>query len=303
MFRFSWRPLRAVPVLVALALTATAIAPLSLATAKSKTKHHHSAKRKHKRRAHRKAKPVKAATEPCTPTPPQSGAVDAATQAFIAHLYSAHLSTSPAQQVDSILSNPDNYVLVHTALVEAMLKTGVSDFSDLGSVGQAVITPFFAHIYNAHLSQSPAQQVNAILSSPDQYAMLHTVWAQTMLTPLADWFETLMGGTPGTDCSGGGSAGGGSSSPPPSPPPASSQDVMIMNYSFMPGSVTVGKGTKVTWTNDDNVPHTVTSSSGNTLNSPNIAPKGTWSYTFSTLGTYKYYCAVHPNMTGTITVQ
>jgi plastocyanin len=214
-------------------------------------------------------------------------------------------------QVNQILSSPDNYVLVHTALVEAMLKSGLTSASELGTVLQQVSTPFWAHIYSAHLSQSPAQQVNAILSSPDQYVLLHTVWAQSMLTPLTTWFEALLGGTPGTSCPGtGGTAGGGSTgtgsgsgAPGSGGTTSSPQSVMIMNYSFMPASITVSPGTKVTWTNDDTVTHTVTSTGGGPLNSPNIGPNASYSYTFSTPGTYHYFCAVHPNMTGTVVVK
>jgi len=200
-------PLRVAPLIVALVLGASALAPMAAATAKPKAKHHTVHKRAKKHKAKHVAKP-KTASETCTPTPATPGAIDSATQAFIAHLYAAHLSTSPAAQVQSILSDPNNYVLVHTALVQAMLSSGLSSATSIGSVLQGVTTPLFAHIYSAHLSQSPEQQVQSIVSNPDAYILLHTVWAESMLTPLTDWFEAVLGGAPGDSCPAGGGTGG-----------------------------------------------------------------------------------------------
>jgi plastocyanin len=151
-------------------------------------------------------------------------------------------------------------------------------------------------MYSAHLSMSPSDQVNALLSSPSNYTLLHTALVQAMLSPLVAWLENYVGGTPGsTSCSPGSATTTTTSS--------SSQSVMISNYSFMPSSITVPTGTTVTWTNGDNVAHTVTSSDGGPLNSPNIPPGQTYSYTFNAPGTYNYYCSIHPNMTGQVTVQ
>jgi plastocyanin len=60
-------------------------------------------------------------------------------------------------------------------------------------------------------------------------------------------------------------------------------------------------GTTVTWTNQDKVTHSVTANTHifNTF----IGPGETVSFTFTTAGTYQYYCAPHPDMTGTIVVQ
>lgn len=79
-------------------------------------------------------------------------------------------------------------------------------------------------------------------------------------------------------------------------------EVEIEDMAFMPASVTVKKGATVKWTNKDEVSHTVTSDSGNELSSDNINSGGTYSHTFNTAGTFKYHCALHPNMTGTVTV-
>lgn len=79
--------------------------------------------------------------------------------------------------------------------------------------------------------------------------------------------------------------------------------VAIKNYAFSPGSLTVHVGDTVTWTNDDTAPHTVTTSSGpKSFDSGELQKGQSWSYTFTTPGTYQYYCAVHPDMTASVTV-
>jgi plastocyanin len=85
--------------------------------------------------------------------------------------------------------------------------------------------------------------------------------------------------------------------------PAATKHVMIKNYAFSPAAITVAVGDTVTWTNMDSAPHTVTVSSGPvTFTSPNLQKGDTFSYTFHTAGTYQYYCAVHPDMMGSVTV-
>jgi len=78
--------------------------------------------------------------------------------------------------------------------------------------------------------------------------------------------------------------------------------VEIMNYEFLPATLTVPLGTTVTWTNRDDEPHTVTSSE-KVFASPGLDAGEAFSYTFSTPGTYAYRCALHPHMTGTIIVK
>ena len=77
----------------------------------------------------------------------------------------------------------------------------------------------------------------------------------------------------------------------------------IKNYAFVPASTTVAVGTKVTWVNEDTVPHTATTTSGPaSFDSGQVAPGASYSAIFETAGTYSYYCADHPNMKATITV-
>lgn len=81
------------------------------------------------------------------------------------------------------------------------------------------------------------------------------------------------------------------------------QAVSIKDMAFTPASITVKKGTTVTWTNDDAVAHTVVETDGQTgPDSATIQPKGTYAFTYNTTGTFRYHCSIHPNMTGTVVV-
>lgn len=85
---------------------------------------------------------------------------------------------------------------------------------------------------------------------------------------------------------------------------ATSAAVEIKNFAFSPATITVKKGTTVTWTNQDSMNHTVTSDAG-IIGGPNSQQFGqgqTYSFTFSDLGTYSYSCQIHPKMTGTVVV-
>ncbi|MGE7434039.1 MULTISPECIES: cupredoxin domain-containing protein [unclassified Kitasatospora] len=78
----------------------------------------------------------------------------------------------------------------------------------------------------------------------------------------------------------------------------------IKNFAFNPATLTVKVGTKVTWTNTDPDAHTVTSKqgSGGPLQSAALATNDTYSYTFTTPGSYPYFCSIHPFMTATVVV-
>jgi plastocyanin len=73
-------------------------------------------------------------------------------------------------------------------------------------------------------------------------------------------------------------------------------------YSPQTLTVVLGFNNTVTWVNNDSVPHTVTATLGS-FNSGNMNAGQSWSYTFTTPGTYTYYCAYHHWMTGTIVVK
>jgi len=84
--------------------------------------------------------------------------------------------------------------------------------------------------------------------------------------------------------------------------PAADAGVQIDQYAFLPQRITVKPGTTVTWTNDDDAPHTI-ASSAKVFKSRPLDTGDKFSFTFTTPGTYAYFCSVHPQMTGTIVVE
>jgi plastocyanin len=85
-------------------------------------------------------------------------------------------------------------------------------------------------------------------------------------------------------------------------PTAATAGVKIDNFVFGPQTLTVPVGTTVTWTNSDDIPHTSVSTEG-VFKSKVLDTDEKFSYTFTTVGTYPYYCTIHPKMTGKIIVQ
>jgi plastocyanin len=77
--------------------------------------------------------------------------------------------------------------------------------------------------------------------------------------------------------------------------------VGIDNFNFMPKSLAVPVGTTVTWTNHDDVPHTVTSRDKK-FTSQALDTDERFTFTFVEPGTYAYFCAIHPIMTAEIVV-
>jgi len=80
------------------------------------------------------------------------------------------------------------------------------------------------------------------------------------------------------------------------------KDVTIDNFSFTAQTITVPAGTEVRWTNHDDIPHTVVSDD-KTFKSKVLDTDQSFSYAFDKPGTYKYFCSIHPKMTGTVVVQ
>ena len=89
-------------------------------------------------------------------------------------------------------------------------------------------------------------------------------------------------------------------------PAATSQpveaDVRIDNFSFNPPTITVRAGTTVRWVNHDDVPHTVTANDRR-FASKSLDTDDRFSQRFTATGTYPYFCAVHPHMTGQVVVK
>lgn len=78
--------------------------------------------------------------------------------------------------------------------------------------------------------------------------------------------------------------------------------VDIEGFAFRPATLTVPAGTTVTWENLDSTVHDVTSTDGGFTSSGDMGGGATYQYTFEEEGEYPYFCAHHPDMTGTIIV-
>jgi plastocyanin len=96
--------------------------------------------------------------------------------------------------------------------------------------------------------------------------------------------------------------------PPPKPLVAADPNaaggprISVGNFNFTPADITVARGTTVTWTNHDDVQHTVTASDSS-FGSSAIETEGSFSFAFAEPGSFSYFCAIHPFMTGRVTVQ
>jgi plastocyanin len=90
-----------------------------------------------------------------------------------------------------------------------------------------------------------------------------------------------------------GSGGGGGGNP--------TNTIYMKNSVYSSPALTVIIGSKVTWVNDDNMIHTVTSDNG-TFDSGDMNPGSSFNYTFNATGTFSYHCVHHSNMTGVVTV-
>ena len=84
--------------------------------------------------------------------------------------------------------------------------------------------------------------------------------------------------------------------------PLADNEVGIDNFSFIPPNRTVAVGTAVTWINRDDVPHRIGSADQKFPLGPTLDTDQRYTYTFTAPGTYRYFCTVHPTMTGVITV-
>ncbi len=85
------------------------------------------------------------------------------------------------------------------------------------------------------------------------------------------------------------------------PPPAGAE-VKIDNFAFTPATLTIPVGTQVTWTNRDDIPHTVVSDD-KSIRSKALDTDEKFTFTFAKPGTYSYFCSIHPKMRGTIVAQ
>jgi plastocyanin len=88
-----------------------------------------------------------------------------------------------------------------------------------------------------------------------------------------------------------------------SPAQGAATTVSIDNFTFSPQKLTVKAGTTVTWTNQDDIPHGIAATNNTFAKSNALDTDNSYSFTFTTPGTYQYFCYIHPHMTGTIVVE
>jgi plastocyanin len=79
--------------------------------------------------------------------------------------------------------------------------------------------------------------------------------------------------------------------------------VEIANFAFAPQHLKVKTGQTITWTNTDSAPHTVTATKGADFDSGTLQQGDTFTWKAEKAGTIEYFCAVHPSMVATITVE
>jgi plastocyanin len=105
---------------------------------------------------------------------------------------------------------------------------------------------------------------------------------------------TLGSGTPGTTGATGNTTAVGV--------PAGATKIVMQNIKFVPADVTIKVGQTVAWVNEDAPQHDVVANDG-TFKSDLLSQGRVFTFTFSKAGTYPFYCSIHPQMKGTITVQ
>jgi plastocyanin len=79
--------------------------------------------------------------------------------------------------------------------------------------------------------------------------------------------------------------------------------ISIETVKYSPENIEIRRGETVQWQNNDLTPHSVTSRTGNELNSGSVEPDATWRHTFFQPGTFPYYCTFHTEMKGTVVVK
>ncbi|MEK6760701.1 MAG: cupredoxin family copper-binding protein [Nanoarchaeota archaeon] len=80
-------------------------------------------------------------------------------------------------------------------------------------------------------------------------------------------------------------------------------NIDVQDFAFQTPELTINVGDTIIWTNFDSVSHTVTSDSGNELNSEYLSTDENFAHTFTEAGTFDYHCIPHPNMKGKIIVR
>jgi plastocyanin len=108
----------------------------------------------------------------------------------------------------------------------------------------------------------------------------------------------------GSSSSGGSTVtpGGAGSTSSSAPSTSAGPTVKIQNFMFNPSSLTVKPGTKVTFIQEDSVPHNATATGALAFHTPTMTQGQKYTVTFTKPGTYNYICTIHQYMHGTIVV-
>lgn len=86
-----------------------------------------------------------------------------------------------------------------------------------------------------------------------------------------------------------------------SPALAADVTVKIDNFTFAPADLTVAQGTTVTFTNNDDIPHTIVILAAKVRSKP-LDTGESYSFTFAVAGSFEYFCGLHPHMKGMVIV-
>ncbi len=78
--------------------------------------------------------------------------------------------------------------------------------------------------------------------------------------------------------------------------------ITIDNFTFTPKELTVAVGTTVKWVNHDDIPHTVVEKK-TSFRSKALDTDDSYSFTFTSAGTFDYFCGLHPHMVGQVIVK
>jgi|SRR3989338_3673399 len=88
----------------------------------------------------------------------------------------------------------------------------------------------------------------------------------------------------------------------PSSEISNTDNIEIDNFAFSPSVLNIKQGETVTWINNDDAPHTVTSDADNELNSGTLSKGESYIHTFNEIGVFDYHCRIHPLMKAKVIV-
>ena len=80
-------------------------------------------------------------------------------------------------------------------------------------------------------------------------------------------------------------------------------DIAIKDFAFSPAEIRIKKGIAIRWKNYDSAPHDVTSTIGKELASATLQNNDEYQHAFNEIGTFEYYCSIHPRMKAKVIVE